>query len=42
MNGKDDLEPAIAIVLYAWIRNREDPNVLVAGADVGNVNTELF
>lgn len=35
-------EPAIAIVLDTRIRNREEPNRFVAGADVRQIDTKLF
>ena len=39
---KNELEPAIAVILHAWIRYVYKPNVLVAGADVSDSDTELF
>ena len=42
LKGKENLKPAIAIILYARIRNGHKPNVLVAGADIGDVNAELL
>jgi hypothetical protein len=42
LERKADLEPAIAIVLDARIRDVHKPHMLVAGTNVGNINTELF
>ncbi len=42
MKREAGLEPAIAIILHAWIWDIDEPNVLVASADVGQIKTELF
>jgi hypothetical protein len=39
--GSNGLE-AIGVVLDTWVRNRDKPNVLVTGADVGDGDAELF